>query len=84
MARRPGFSDYRAMKHVIALLLLCVPAQLLAADRCNMSRQDRSEIARIANAGARPATPRPETARQTRAPALKVWQRVLIFEQQIL
>ena len=72
------------MKHVIALLLLCIPAQLLAADRCNKSRQDRTELARLANAGARPAPQRPEAARQTRVPTLKMWQRVLIFEQQIL
>ena len=74
--------DYRAMKHVIAIFLLCLPTQLSAAERCNMSRQNRDEVARVSSV--KPPAIRSDIGRPIKVRAPKAWQRLLLFEQQIL
>ena len=81
MVRRLDPGDYRAMKHVIASTLLCLPAHLSAAERCAVSRTDRDEIVRMVSA--KPLAPRIDSRPiKVRPPA--AWQRLLLFEQQIL
>ena len=70
------------MKHVIAILLLCLPTQLLAGERCNMSRQTRDEVARVSSA--KPPAIRSDIGRPLKVRAPKAWQRLLLFEPQIL
>ena len=70
------------MKHVIAILLLCLPTQLSAAERCNMSRQNRDEVARVSTV--KPPAIRSDIGRQIKVRAPKAWQRLLLLEQQIL
>lgn len=82
MARRADSSDYRAMKHVIAIVLLCLPTQLSAAERCNASRHNRDEIVR--EASPKPPAIRADPVRPNKVRARAPWQRVLIFEPQIL
>lgn len=69
------------MKHLVAIALLCLPTQLSAAERCNMSRANRDEVARVAPAKA-PAT-RVEVVRPQKARSVIAW-RVLLLEPQIL
>lgn len=69
------------MKHLIAIVLLCLPTQLSAGERCNHPRAHRGEVARIVHA--KPPASRIEIARPQRARPSTTW-RVLLFEQQIL
>ena len=82
MARRAVSSDYRAMKHVIAIILLCLPAQLSAAQRCAISRHDRGDIAHVVSA--KPPVHRVDIARSNKVRPPAAWRRVLLFEVQIL
>lgn len=70
------------MKHVLAILLLCLPTQLSAAERCSNSRHNRDEVARSGTP--KPPAVRAEIARPQRARPPAAWQRILLFEQQIL
>jgi hypothetical protein len=70
-----------AMKHVIAIALLCLPTGLSAGDRCGASGAGRVSLARAQIA--RPAAKRPATVRPQDLDRLRVWHSVL-FEQQIL
>ena len=70
------------MKHVIAIVLLCLPTQLSAAERCAMSHNNRAEIVRMV--GAKHIAPRIDTARPIRIRPPAAWQRLLLFETQIL
>ena len=67
------------MKPVLALVLLCLPTQVSAAERC-ASQPNRSEIARVVNA--RPPTVRAEIGRPLKVRAPAAWR--LLLEQQIL
>lgn len=70
------------MKHVIAILLLCLPAQLSGGGRCPTSHANRDGIARTPSA--KPLANRGEVARPQRVRPLVAWQRTVLFEQQIL
>lgn len=70
------------MKHAIAILLLCLPTQLSAAERCAMSRHDRDDVARVVSA--RPPVVRIEIGRPLKVRAPAAWQQLLLLEQQIL
>lgn len=70
------------MKHAIAILLLCLPAQLSAGERCTATHANRSEATR-------PLIAKPTVNRAAIARPLKVrlpiaWQRIYLYEQQIL
>jgi hypothetical protein len=69
------------MKHVIAIVLLCLPTQLAAAERCNKPRVAHAEIVRLASA--KPLVRRVEIARPQKVRAPAAWQKLLL-EQQIL
>lgn len=71
-----------AMKYACALLLLCLPALLSASERCANSYTDRIDTARMLQAA--PATPLVETRRAKKVKTLSAWQRMILFEQQIL
>jgi hypothetical protein len=68
------------MKHVVAIVLLCLPAQLSAGGRCPFAHAERAEIARTLT----PKPHRAEIARAQKIRALVAWQRAVLFEQQIL
>jgi hypothetical protein len=69
------------MKHVVAIVLLCLPAQLSALGRCPYAAADRAEIARTWNAKAPSSR---ALARAQKIRAILAYQRALLFEQQIL
>ena len=70
------------MKQLVAIILLCLPTQLSAAERCAMSRHHRDEIARVS--APKPPAARVEISRPYKVRPLAAWQRVILFEQQIL
>jgi hypothetical protein len=70
-----------AMKHAIAIILLCLPAQISAGGRCTIAHADRDGIARAASA--KPNLNRESTRAQKIRP-LRAWQRSVLFEMQIL
>lgn len=70
------------MKHALAIILLCLPAQLSAAERCPLSRDHRDEVARVVSA--KPPALRIEVGRPQKVRSPAAWQRLLLFEQQIL
>lgn len=82
MALRAVSGDKRGMKHAIAIVLLCLPTQLSAAERCAMSRVNRDEVARVVSV--KPPASRVEIARPLKVRPPAAWQRMLLFEQQIL
>jgi hypothetical protein len=71
-----------AMKHAIAIVLLCLPAQLSAGGRCPIAQAHHDQIVRALSA--KPAANRIEVARVQKIRALLAWQRAVLFEQQIL
>lgn len=70
------------MKHAIAIVLLCLPTQLSAGNRCTAPHVNRAEIARVLSA--KPNANRASIARKQKIRTLLAWQRSLLFEQQIL
>ena len=70
------------MKHAIAIILLCLPAQLSAGGRCPIAEANRHAIARASMA--KPAASRVEIVRAQKIRAILAWQRAVLFEQQIL
>jgi len=68
------------MKHVVAIALLCLPAQLSAGGRCPYAHADRAEIAKVWTAKPQ----RAELARAQKIRPLRAWQRSVLFEMQIL
>ena len=70
-----------AMKHAVAIALLCLPASLSAGGRCPYAHADRADIARAWSATA--PTNR-ALARAQKIRAIVAYQRALLFEQQIL
>ena len=81
MAPASDSGDYAAMKHVIAIVLLCLSTQLSAGGRCPLRNADRAEAARVPSA--KPNAGRVVVARQHKLP-LASWQAAILFEQQIL
>ena len=83
MAPNPGSGDKGTMKHVAAIVLLCLPATLSAGGRCPIADANREAVAR--ELAAKPTTPRRvEIVRAQKIRALIAWQRAVLFEQQIL
>ena len=70
------------MKHAVAIVLLCLPAQLSALGRCPYAHTDRAGIARTWSP--KPAPNRADAARLQKIRAVLAYQRALLFEQQIL
>ena len=68
------------MKHVLAIVLICLPAQLSAGGRCPYAQSDRAEVARVLTVKSQ----RPELARVQKIRPLRAWQRSVLFEMQIL
>ena len=68
------------MKHLVAIILLCLPAQISAGGRCPYAHANRAEVARAAT----PKPQRAETVRAQKVRAIVAWQRAVLFEQQIL
>ena len=68
------------MKHVLAIVLLCLPAQISAGGRCPAGHADRSEVRAWPVKAAAPRA----TLRVQKLRALAAWQRAVLFEQQIL
>ena len=71
-----------AMKYALALMLLCLPALLSASERCTSSYSNRIDAGRSLQIER--ATPRVESPRVKKVKSLSAWQRMILFEQQIL
>ena len=72
----------RVMKHAFAIVLLCLPAQLSAGERCTASNADRPRLERAQLA--KPVAARSRNARPQDVALLRAWQRSVVFEPQIL
>jgi len=70
------------MKYICALLLLCLPALLSASERCTSSYSNRIDSGRSLQIDR--AAPRLESPRAKKVKTLSAWQRMILFEQQIL
>ena len=70
------------MKYALALMLLCLPALLSASERCTSSYSNSIDTGRSLQIER--ATPRVESPRVKKVKSLSAWQRMILFEQQIL
>jgi hypothetical protein len=68
------------MKHLITLILICLPAQLAAGGRCTSAHRDATARALSAKASTQPA----QLARAQKVRPLHIWQRPALLELQIL
>jgi hypothetical protein len=68
------------MKHLIAIILICLPAQLAAGGRCTSANRDATARVQSAKASTQPA----QVARAQKVRPLRIWQRPVLFELQIL
>lgn len=69
------------MKYVLAMVMLCTSAPLIANERCAKPHANRIETARAQ--AVKPNARRVEIVRQ-KASQLLAWQRAILFEPQIL
>ncbi|MDQ3077898.1 MAG: hypothetical protein M3Q83_03540 [Pseudomonadota bacterium] len=72
MVRPAASGDYSAMKHLLALALLTLPALVAAGETCTGSSIDRIEVVRV------------HTVRAHTIESMQPWQRSFLFDPQIL
>ena len=70
------------MKHALAIVLLCLAAQLSAGERCTASNAGRLKLERAQLA--KPVANRARIARPRDVELLRAWQSSVLFEPQIL